>query len=110
MEAEAVHGMHLSSVLELQNASPSSPASAGPGGVQANIMDTVYLQPAIFALQVALVEAWAMCSVTPDAVCGHSFGRLSCPRSPCTCQCSPHLVAGTSHFLFFSSFMCVSED
>jgi acyl transferase domain-containing protein len=39
--------------------------------------DTVFGQPAIFAMQAALVELWRSWGVTPDALVGHSVGEMA---------------------------------
>ncbi|OQS16292.1 hypothetical protein B0T36_05880 [Nocardia donostiensis] len=41
------------------------------------IGETRYLQPTMFALQVALVELWKSWGVSPDAVLGHSMGEIA---------------------------------
>ncbi|OMC10571.1 type I polyketide synthase [Mycobacterium sp. SP-6446] len=41
------------------------------------IGETQYLQPTMFALQVALVELWQSWGVRPDAVLGHSMGEIA---------------------------------
>ncbi|HHO49429.1 MAG TPA: acyltransferase domain-containing protein, partial [Deltaproteobacteria bacterium] len=38
---------------------------------------TTYTQPALFALQVALAEAWSSLGCVPDAVVGHSVGEVA---------------------------------
>ena len=35
------------------------------------------IQPAIFSIQIALVELWKSWGVVPDAVCGHSMGEVA---------------------------------
>lgn len=39
--------------------------------------ETQYLQPTMFALQVALVDLWKSWGVQPDAVLGHSMGEIA---------------------------------
>ncbi|WP_459546025.1 SDR family NAD(P)-dependent oxidoreductase [Nocardia sp. X0981] len=41
------------------------------------IGETRYLQPTMFALQVALAELWKSWGVSPDAVLGHSMGEIA---------------------------------
>lgn len=41
------------------------------------IGETRYLQPTMFALQVALVELWRSWGIEPDAVVGHSMGEIA---------------------------------
>ncbi|MGO4614967.1 SDR family NAD(P)-dependent oxidoreductase [Nocardia sp. 2YAB30] len=41
------------------------------------ITETQCLQPAMFALQVALVEVWKSWGIEPDAVLGHSMGEIA---------------------------------
>lgn len=57
----------LSEVLEAQ-----------PGTELAAFLDrTAWTQPALFAIQTALVAAWADQGVVPDVVLGHSIGEIS---------------------------------
>jgi acyl transferase domain-containing protein/aryl carrier-like protein len=46
-------------------------------GTQSRLDETEIAQPAIFALQVALVELWKSWGIVPDAVVGHSIGEVT---------------------------------
>jgi amino acid adenylation domain-containing protein/non-ribosomal peptide synthase protein (TIGR01720 family) len=49
----------------------------GPDATAAALAATALTQPAMFALQVALVELWASWGVRPAAVVGHSIGEFA---------------------------------
>ena len=66
LTAKQAYGLPLASALGLE---------ANLDGV--SVMDTKFLQPAIFALQISLTNAWAACGIVPDGVVGHSFGEYA---------------------------------
>ena len=53
----------------------------GRNGSEGNLTDTVWAQPAIFALECALTALWASVGIKPDAVIGHSFGELAAAQA-----------------------------
>ena len=49
----------------------------GEGSAASLIDQTVYTQPALFAIQAALTELWQSWGITPDVVLGHSVGEFA---------------------------------
>jgi acyl transferase domain-containing protein/surfactin synthase thioesterase subunit len=56
---------------------PLSDALFGTGGADGLIDETAYTQPALFAIQAALVELWRSWGIVPDVVLGHSVGEFA---------------------------------
>ena len=55
-------------------------------GAQSGLDETINTQPALYAIQVSLVELWKSFGVTPDAMIGHSIGEFA--ASVCAGACS----------------------
>jgi acyl transferase domain-containing protein/surfactin synthase thioesterase subunit/acyl carrier protein len=58
-------------------AHPFLPVLFGTDGATDLIDETAYTQPALFAVQVALVEVWRSWGIVPDVVLGHSVGEFA---------------------------------
>jgi acyl transferase domain-containing protein/surfactin synthase thioesterase subunit/acyl carrier protein len=52
----------------------------------ARLQQTLYAQPALFSLQVALTELWKHWGVTPGAVIGHSIGEFAAAVAAGVCS------------------------
>ena len=67
-------------MLELRGASLLDVMFGRPGAA-GDLDDTVWTQPALYALESALVELWASVGVRPEAVLGHSVGEIAAARA-----------------------------
>ena len=53
----------------------------GRGGGDADLGDTAWEQPALYALECALTALWASVGIRPDVVMGHSVGEIAAART-----------------------------
>jgi myxalamid-type polyketide synthase MxaC len=76
-EAEPVFRESLDRCVSWLPASVDKPILSVMFGDDPALYETEYAQPAIFALQYALVELWRSWGVQPDYVAGHSLGEYA---------------------------------
>ena len=53
----------------------------GRGGSDADLGDTAWEQPALYALECALTALWASVGIRPEVVMGHSVGEIAAARA-----------------------------
>ena len=63
----------------------------GPGASEACLLQTQYTQPAIFAVEYALLQLWRSWGVLPDVVCGHSIGEYAAAFAAGVLELAPAL-------------------
>ncbi len=71
------------------------------GDDDARLTSTLYAQPALFSLQIALTELWKAWGVTPEIVLGHSIGEFAAAvtAAVCSLEDAVHLVAARARLM-----------
>ncbi len=71
------------------------------GDDEARLTRTLYAQPALFSLQIALSELWQAWGVVPDLVVGHSIGEFAAAvaAGACSVEAAARLVAGRARLM-----------
>ena len=71
------------------------------GDDEARLTRTLYAQPALFSVQVALSELWQAWGVVPDLVIGHSIGEFAAAVAAgvCSVEGAARLVAGRARLM-----------
>ena len=71
------------------------------GDDEARLTRTLYAQPALFSVQVALSELWHAWGVVPDLVIGHSIGEFAAAVAAgvCSVEGAARLVAGRARLM-----------
>ncbi len=71
------------------------------GDDDARLTSTLYAQPALFSLQIALTELWKAWGVTPEIVLGHSIGEFAAAAAAAVCSLEDavHLVAARARLM-----------
>ncbi len=71
------------------------------GDDEVRLTRTLYAQPALFCVQIALTELWRAWGVTPDTVIGHSIGEFAAAAAAgaCSVEAAARLVAGRARLM-----------
>jgi acyl transferase domain-containing protein/surfactin synthase thioesterase subunit/acyl carrier protein len=71
------------------------------GDDEAGLTRTLFAQPALFSLQIALTELWKVWGITPDTVVGHSIGEFAAAvaAEACSVEDAAKLVAARARLM-----------
>ena len=71
------------------------------GDDESRLHRTLYAQPALFSLQIALTELWRRWGITPQVVIGHSIGEYAAAvvAGVCSLEDAAALVAARAHLM-----------